>query len=89
MKMPFAVKCALVFVTLFVAFALFGQWLSPHEFRATSLTARLQPPGTEGYPLGTDARGRALLASRGYCLLRRRFAKSSGAYCFLQRVAPC
>lgn len=61
MKMPFAVRCALVFVTLFVTFALFGQWLSPHEFRATSLTARLQPPGTEGYPLGTDARGRDLL----------------------------
>lgn len=61
MKVPFAVKCALVFVALFVAFALFGQWMSPHEFRATSLTARLKPPGTAGYLLGTDARGRDLL----------------------------
>jgi len=61
MKMPFAVKCALAFTVLFIAFALFGQWLSPHEFRTTSLTARLKPPGTEGYLLGTDARGRDLL----------------------------
>ena len=55
---PFVVKCALVFVALFVAFALFGQSFSPYEFRETSLLNRLKPPGTEGYVLGTDARGR-------------------------------
>ncbi len=62
---PFAVKLALCFVLAFVLFALFGQLLSPHEFRATSLIHRLEPPdgfgGSWTYPLGTDGRGRDLL----------------------------
>ncbi len=58
---PVAVRLAMAFVALFVLFALFGQWLSPHEFRATSLTARLLPPGSPDHWLGTDARGRDLL----------------------------
>ncbi|MDA1238425.1 MAG: hypothetical protein O3A15_05710, partial [Proteobacteria bacterium] len=62
---PFAVKLALCFVLAFVLFALFGQLLSPHEFRATSLFHRLEPPvgfgGSWTYPLGTDGRGRDLL----------------------------
>ncbi|NPD20687.1 ABC transporter permease [Alterinioella nitratireducens] len=62
---PWAVRLALGFIAVFVLFALFGQWLSPHEFRATSLLDRLRPPvgfgGTWDYPLGTDARGRDLL----------------------------
>lgn len=62
---PWAVLLALGFIAVFVLFALFGQWLSPHEFRATSLLDRLRPPvgfgGTWDYPLGTDARGRDLL----------------------------
>ena len=62
---PFAVKLALGFVLAFVLFALFGQLLSPHEFRATSLFDRLEPPvgfgGSWTYPLGTDGRGRDLL----------------------------
>ena len=59
---PLNVKLALVFIALFVLFAIFGHLLSPHGFRETSLFARLKPPGTESYPLGTDARGRDLLA---------------------------
>ncbi|MCL3883364.1 ABC transporter permease [Marivita sp. GX14005] len=62
---PLAVKLAFGFLILFVLFALFGQWLSPHEYRATSLMDRLKPPvgfgGDWTYPLGTDARGRDLL----------------------------
>ena len=62
---PLVVKLALGFVVVFVLFALFGQLLSPHEFRATSLFDRLKPPigfgGTWTYPLGTDGRGRDLL----------------------------
>ena len=50
---------------MFILFALFGELLSPHEFRKTSLTDRLLPPlgfsGNWEYPLGTDARGRDLL----------------------------
>jgi peptide/nickel transport system permease protein len=63
--MPWAVRLSLGFIALFVLFALFGEYLSPHEFRATPLRARLKPPlgfgGTWEYPLGTDARGRDLL----------------------------
>ena len=61
MRMPPAVRLALAFVALFALFALAGPWLSPHEFRATSLTARLLPPGSPDHLLGTDARGRDLL----------------------------
>lgn len=64
-SMPWAVRLSLIFVGAFVLFALFGEWLSPHEFRATSLMDRLKPPvfagGTAEYMLGTDARGRDLL----------------------------
>lgn len=60
--MPLSVKIALLFVVLFVLFALFGHFLTPFGFRETSLFDRLKPPGTAGYPLGTDARGRDLVA---------------------------
>lgn len=59
---PLSVKLALGFVALFVMFALFGHLLTPHGFRETSLFHRLEPPGSEGYWLGTDARGRDLFA---------------------------
>lgn len=62
MRMPISVKVALGFTVLFVLFALFGHLLTQHGFRETSLFDRLKPPGTEGYILGTDSRGRDLLA---------------------------
>ena len=64
-RLPFTVILAAGFIVLFILFALFGELLSPHEFRKTSLTDRLLPPlgfgGNWEYPLGTDARGRDLL----------------------------
>ncbi len=64
--MPVIVQICLVFVVLFVLFALFGEFLSGHEFRDTSLLKRLQPPlgagGEAEYLLGTDQKGRDLLA---------------------------
>ncbi len=64
-KYPITVILAVGFILTFICFALFGELLSPHEFRKTSLTDRLLPPlgfgGTWEYPLGTDARGRDLL----------------------------
>ncbi|MEO1016599.1 MAG: ABC transporter permease [Pseudomonadota bacterium] len=64
--MPWTVRLALVFVALFVLFALFGEQLSPHGFRDSSLLSRLKPPswlgGEPGYLLGTDEKGRDLLA---------------------------
>lgn len=62
LTMPISVKIALGFVALFVLFALFGHFLTPHGFRDTSMFERLKPPGTEGFFLGTDARGRDVLA---------------------------
>ena len=62
---PIAVKLSLCFAAFFVLFALFGEALSPHGFRDTSLFERLKPPallgGSEDYVLGTDAKGRDLL----------------------------
>ncbi|MEM6635594.1 MAG: ABC transporter permease [Pseudomonadota bacterium] len=62
MSMPWSVRISIVFVALFVIFALFGSLLTPHGFRETSMFDRLLPPGSPEYLLGTDARGRDLLA---------------------------
>lgn len=63
--MPLTVRLAIVFILLFVTFALFGEYLSAYEFRETSLLNRLKAPlgfgGSWDYPLGTDARGRDVL----------------------------
>lgn len=59
---PWSVRVSLMFIALFVAFALFGGLLTPHGFRETSMFDRLLPPGSPEYLLGTDARGRDLLA---------------------------
>lgn len=65
-SMPWAVRLALVYIILFVLFALFGEFLSEHGYRDTSLLKRLKPPefmgGEPGYLLGTDEKGRDLLA---------------------------
>lgn len=61
-SMPASVRIAFLFLGVFVLFALFGHILTSHGFRETSLFDRLKPPGTEGYFLGTDSRGRDLLA---------------------------
>ncbi len=60
--MPWSVRVSLAFVLLFVAFALFGSLLTPYGFRETSMFDRLLPPGSPDYLLGTDARGRDVLA---------------------------
>lgn len=64
--MPWAVRIALVYIALFVLFAMFGELLTEHTYRETSLLKRLKPPlflgGEEGFWLGTDEKGRDLLA---------------------------
>ena len=60
--MPISVKFAVGFVILFVLFSVFGHLLTPHGFRETSMFERLKPPGTADFMLGTDSRGRDLLA---------------------------
>jgi len=50
-------------IVLLVALtAVFATVISPHDPQAQSLVARLLPPGSPSYPLGTDALGRDLLS---------------------------
>jgi peptide/nickel transport system permease protein len=42
--------------------AIFGPMLVSHDPERNDLTVRLLPPGTPGYPLGTDAMGRDMVA---------------------------
>ena len=58
---PWSIRLSVCFICLFVLFALFGEFLSPYGFRETSMFDRLLPPGSPGYVLGTDARGRDVL----------------------------
>jgi peptide/nickel transport system permease protein len=58
---PVAV-CALVVILLLVLVAIFASLIAPHDpYRGMTLR-RLRPPGTEGYPLGTDELGRDMLS---------------------------
>ena len=59
---PTSVKIALGFIMLFVLFSVFGHLLTPYGFRETSMFERLRPPGTDDFIIGTDSRGRDLLA---------------------------
>lgn len=52
----------LAMVVLFVLVGAFAPWIAPNDPQAQDLTARLQPPLTEGYLLGTDALGRDVLS---------------------------
>ena len=64
--MPLIPKLALGFIVLFILFALFGPALVGFDYRDTDLFARLEPPvfagGSAEHVLGTDGRGRDLLA---------------------------
>ncbi|MEO1911699.1 MAG: ABC transporter permease [Paracoccus sp. (in: a-proteobacteria)] len=56
-----AMTC-LVILGLLVGSAVFGPWLGLADPYQGSMIARLKPPGTPGYPLGTDEQGRDMLA---------------------------
>jgi peptide/nickel transport system permease protein len=50
-------------ILLFLVFvAIFAPWLAPHDPLAQDLAARLQPPGSDGYILGSDSLGRDILS---------------------------
>ncbi|MGV3652247.1 MAG: ABC transporter permease [Devosia sp.] len=55
-----------VLLGLIIAFAIFGDFLTPHDYGTSSLLNRNKPPvfagGSWAYPLGTDGLGRDLLA---------------------------
>lgn len=53
---------ALVVILLLVFVAVFAPWLAPQDPYKGMTLRRLRPPGTEGYPLGTDELGRDMLS---------------------------
>lgn len=58
---PLALAAAVV-VLLLILMAIFAPWLAPHDPLQGMTLRRLKPPGTEGYPLGTDELGRDMLS---------------------------
>ena len=58
---PVAVIAAMVVLGL-ILMAIFAPWLAPHDPSHGMALRRLKPPGTEGYPLGTDELGRDMLS---------------------------
>lgn len=58
LRPPPVVFAALCLLGLLLLAALLAPALAPYEVTTQNLRMRLQPPGTEGYPLGTDSIGR-------------------------------
>ena len=58
---PVAVVAALVVLGL-ILMAVFAAWIAPNDPLQGMTLRRLKPPGTEGYPLGTDELGRDMLS---------------------------
>jgi peptide/nickel transport system permease protein len=58
---PLAVAAAAM-VLLLILMAIFAPWLAPNDPLQGMTLRRLKPPGTEGYPLGTDELGRDMLS---------------------------
>ena len=53
---------ALIVIVLLLLTAIFAPWVAPQDpYKGMSLR-RLRPPGTEGYPLGSDELGRDMLS---------------------------
>ena len=61
LKDPVAVTAAVV-VLLLLGLAVFGPWIAPADPFKSSMLGRLQPIGSEGYPLGSDELGRDMLS---------------------------
>jgi peptide/nickel transport system permease protein len=58
---PVALGAAVVVIAL-VLMAVLAPWLAPQDPYQGMTLRRLQPPGTEGFPLGTDELGRDMLS---------------------------
>lgn len=53
---------ALAVIVLLILMAILAPWIAPHDPYKGMALRRLRPPGTEGYPLGTDELGRDMLS---------------------------
>ncbi len=58
---PVAIFAGLVVLAL-LSMAVFGPWLAPADPFKSSMLGRLQPIGSEAYPLGSDELGRDMLS---------------------------
>ena len=58
---PLAVGAALVILAI-ILMAIFAPYIAPQDPYKGMTLRRLRPPGTEGYPLGTDELGRDMLS---------------------------
>jgi peptide/nickel transport system permease protein len=54
--------CAFAVVATLALMALFGPWIAPADPFKSSMLGRLQPIGSENYPLGSDELGRDMLS---------------------------
>ena len=61
-RMSPLVMAATALLVVVVAIAIIGNVFTPWGVTHQTLTMRLKPPGTEGFPLGTDRIGRDLVA---------------------------
>jgi peptide/nickel transport system permease protein len=61
MRDPVAVG-ALAVIVLLVLVAVFAPWIAPQDPYKGMTLRRLRPPGTEGFPLGSDELGRDMLS---------------------------
>ncbi|MDP2356416.1 MAG: ABC transporter permease [Beijerinckiaceae bacterium] len=62
---PVSILC-FGFLVAIVLMALFAPWIAPADPYQVNMLQRLQPPGTEGFILGTDELGRDLLSRLMY-----------------------
>ncbi len=58
---PVSLVCAAVLLAIVCA-AVFAPWVAPADPYRSSMLDRLEPIGSEGYPLGTDELGRDMLS---------------------------
>lgn len=64
-------------VVIIVLVALLAPWIMPHDPNLAEMPLRLKPPGTPGYPLGTDQLGRDILSR---IILGSRISLGVGVY---------
>ncbi len=63
-----AAAAALVFAVAVVLSAVFAPWLAPTDPYDNDLARAMQPPGSEGLPLGADSQGRDMITRLLYGL---------------------
>ncbi|MBP0463028.1 ABC transporter permease [Roseomonas sp. PWR1] len=63
-----AAAFSLILVVLIIAAAILAPWLAPTDPYDNDLSLAMQPPGSEGLPLGADAQGRDMVTRLLYGL---------------------